>query len=88
MHRNGWLPVMKLVSKEREGAKVRKRYDTPRTPYRRAREAQAMGGEARRGFERQLGERGPLALKRRLDAEVEKLRRLTAHPGWSAEAAG
>src|SRR5437763_2463138 len=33
---NGYLPVMKLVGKEREGARVRKRYDTPRTPYCRA----------------------------------------------------
>ena len=33
---NGYLPVMKLVGKERVGARVRKRYDTPRTPYRRA----------------------------------------------------
>ena len=25
---NAWLPVMKLVGKEREGSKVRKQYDT------------------------------------------------------------
>jgi hypothetical protein len=31
---NGYLPVMKLVGKERAGARVRKRYDTPQTPYR------------------------------------------------------
>src|SRR5437660_787497 len=28
---NGYLPVMKLVGKEREGTRVRKRYDTPQT---------------------------------------------------------
>jgi len=32
---NHWQPVLKLVAKERDGAKVRKRYDTARTPYQR-----------------------------------------------------
>jgi len=73
---NGVLPVMKLVSKEREGARVRKRYDTPTTPYERALAAGAVGAEARAAFEALLGERGPMALKRRLDAEVERLWRL------------
>lgn len=36
---NGYLPVIKLIGKEREGARAHKRYDQPRTPYRRAREA-------------------------------------------------
>jgi len=32
---NHWQPVLKLVAKERVGARVRKRYDTAQTPYRR-----------------------------------------------------
>ena len=32
---NHWQPVLKLVAKEREGAKVRKRYDPAQTPYQR-----------------------------------------------------
>jgi hypothetical protein len=31
---NHWQPVLKLMAKERDGAKVRKRYDTAQTPYR------------------------------------------------------
>ena len=35
LYRNFFQPVRKLVSKEREGAKVRKRYDGAQTPYQR-----------------------------------------------------
>jgi hypothetical protein len=33
LYTNFFQPVMKLVSKERAGAKVKKTYDKPRTPY-------------------------------------------------------
>ncbi len=75
---NGYLPMMKLVSKEREGAKVRKRYDEPRTPYKRALLADVVGEEASLGFEQVLREHGPMGLKRQLDAQIEKLWRLRA----------
>lgn len=35
-HTNYFMPSAKLVSKTRDGAKVTKRYDEPRTPYARA----------------------------------------------------
>ena len=35
LYRNFFQPVRKLVGKEREGAKVRKRYDVAQTPYQR-----------------------------------------------------
>ena len=38
-YNNFFQPVMVLVSKEREGAKVTKRYDIPKTPYQRALDA-------------------------------------------------
>ena len=70
---NGYLPVMKLISKEREGAKVRKKYDVPKTPYRRAVAAGAMQEEARAHFEGLMAQWGPLSLRRRLETEVERL---------------
>ena len=70
---NGYLPVMKLTGKEREGAKVRKKYDVPRTPYRRALAAGAMGEEARTHFATLSAEWGPLGLRRRLETELERL---------------
>lgn len=70
---NGYLPVMKLIGKERVGAKVRKKYDLPRTPYRRAEAAGVMQGEGKATFEGAQAQWGPLALRRRLEAELERL---------------
>ena len=33
LYTNYFQPVMKLISKQRQGAKVKKKYDEPRTPY-------------------------------------------------------
>jgi Integrase core domain len=70
---NGFLPVMKLIGKERVGAKVRKKYDVPRTPYRRAVAAGAIQEEAKACFEGLMGQSGPLALRGRLEAELDRL---------------
>lgn len=73
---NLYQPVMKLVGKEREGSRVRKRYDGARTPLRRAIEAGVIHAEMRCELERLMGENGPMSLKRRIDAELDKLWRL------------
>jgi hypothetical protein len=70
---NGYLPVMKLVGKERDGAKVHKRYDQARTPYRRALEAGVVSEERHVAFEAVLAQQGPLALRRRIERELDRL---------------
>lgn len=73
---NLYQPVMKLVGKEREGSRVRKHYDEARTPFRRAVEAGVIPAEKRAELERLMAENGPLGLKRRIDAELDKLWRM------------
>jgi hypothetical protein len=73
---NGYLPVMKLVAKERVGATVHKRYDTPRTPYRRAQEAGAVTDTNQEAFEARLAAQGPLGLRRQIEAALDQLWRL------------
>ena len=70
---NGVLPTMKLVGKEREGARVRKYYDVPKTAYQRAREAGVVSAEAQARFDARLAELGPLGRRRGIDAEVQRL---------------
>lgn len=70
---NGWLPVMKLVAKEREGAKVRKHYDAPTTPFARALAADVVSAQAQATFSAQVRALGPLALRRQLDRALEQL---------------
>lgn len=70
---NAFQPVMKLVGKEREGATVRKRYDTPQTPYRRALGAGVLTEVAREVWDQVVTTQGPLGLRRRLDTALERL---------------
>lgn len=70
---NGYLPVMKLIGKEREGARVHKHYDQAKTPYRRALEAGVVSAEQQEAFEVALEARGPLALRRQIEREVDQL---------------
>jgi hypothetical protein len=70
---NAYQPVMKLVAKQREGAKVRKRYDVPKTPYRRALEAGVISDIEQERFQLLTQRCGPLALRRQLDQELDRL---------------
>jgi hypothetical protein len=86
LHVNAYLPVMKLVGKQREGAKVKKRYDTPTTPYQRALKAGVLSSEAQAHFQSQLrvAAPGPLALRHQLLAALDKLWTLSATSSYEA----
>jgi len=73
---NGWLPTMKLVSKQREGSKVKKRYDESKTPWRRVVQGVNKPTEASKEFEQELGKWGPVELNKAMEAEVEKVWKL------------
>jgi hypothetical protein len=79
---NGYLPVMKLVGKERAGARVRKRYDVPQTPYRRALRAGVLTPGVQAAWEEELARHGPLGLRRRIEAALTHVwaRRVGAAP--------
>jgi hypothetical protein len=70
---NGVLPAMKLIGKERVGAQVRRRYDVPTTPYRRALALGVVPAEAQARFAAELVAEGPLKRRRELDAALEAL---------------
>jgi hypothetical protein len=75
---NHWQPTLKLVGKEREGAKVRKRYDQARTPYRRIQEAIELTAGARTQLEEAHARWGPTALRQAVGDAAESLWRLQA----------
>ncbi len=73
---NLYQPAMKLIAKERQGSKVRKCYDEARTPFRRAKEAGVIDQVRKAEPEGLIDTHGPHGLKRRIDAELDKLWRL------------
>jgi hypothetical protein len=75
---NFFLPSVKLVAKERHGARVRKRYDTATTPYRRLLALAALDARTAARLEEQYLALNPVELRRRLTDAEKKLARLCA----------
>jgi hypothetical protein len=68
-------PVRKLIGKERHGARVRKVYDAPRTPYQRLLVAGVLNEAAARRLEEQFLAINPAELQRRIE--------LALHAVWA-----
>lgn len=66
-------PVRKLVSKQRVGASVIKRYDQPRTPYQRLIESGCLSEEDRADLDQVLDRLNPAAVQRRIAATLRQL---------------
>lgn len=61
------LPTMKVIQKERMGSKVRKRYDTARSPLQRLIDARALDPTKQLLLESQAGSINPLEHRRQLE---------------------
>ena len=88
LYANFFQPALKLVGKDRQGAKVRKRYDVARTPYQRG----LAYGIADPGKAAHLAELyrslNPVRLRAQVEAALEELWPLAARPHPLAKAAG
>lgn len=70
---NFFRPLRKLVSKERHGSRLVKRYDEPQTPYQRLRAAGCLSPQAQARIDRQLAMLNPAQLQRQIDQLLRKL---------------
>lgn len=77
---NFYRPVRKLVSKERVGSKVLKRYDAPRTPYQRLLAAGVLTAAERRTLATQFAALDPIALGRDIQRTLNTLWKLADTP--------
>jgi hypothetical protein len=73
---NFFQPVLKLVEKHRIDNKVRKRYDTARTPYRRVLESSDVSDEDKDRLRQVYQSLNPVTLRRRIQENLERLRNL------------
>lgn len=74
---NCFQPVMKLVSKTREGAKVHKVYDKARTPYRRVLESADLSDQARQSLTELYNNLDPVSLLDQINRALDSLWTLT-----------
>lgn len=75
---NYFLPQMKLVAKERDGSRVRRRYDAPKTPYQRTLESATVKEPVKMRLRSEYQALNPAALCRSLNALQDELWRLSA----------
>lgn len=70
---NYFQPLRKLIKKERVGAKVKKTYDAPRTPYRRVLEIPEIPDKTKETLTRIYDQINPAQLKREMEKLQNKL---------------
>lgn len=71
---------VKLLSKERRGAKLIKKYDAPRTPYERVMGSSDVSDYAKRGLKEQFANTNPFTLRKAMDAKLRQIFELCAKP--------
>ena len=75
---NFYQPQMKLVSKNRRGARVTKRYDLARTPYQRVLASPEVSADAKHMLTRTFLELNPVELKRAIGRCQDRLLELAS----------
>jgi hypothetical protein len=73
LHKNFFLPTIKLVEKVRVGGKIHRKYDEPRTPYQRVMESGQISPAARKRLHAQYESLNVPALHRRIEELRDRL---------------
>lgn len=86
LYNNFFQPVMQLISKERIGGRVKRKYDVPKTPYHRLLESTQVSDETREELKNIYLSLNPAELKRNIDAKLDKLYQTYEHKGRTQQA--
>lgn len=85
LFKNFFQPVIMLIEKERIGGKIRRRYDTPKTPYQRVLESSHAPEENKEALRKIYESLNPAELKRSLTAKLDLLRQTHKTKGLKVE---
>jgi hypothetical protein len=72
---NHFCPSVKLLEKRREGARIIKRHDKPKTPYQRLLESGALDQAAEARLQQAHARLNPFELKRQIDTALRAIQR-------------
>jgi hypothetical protein len=70
---NFFCPSVKLLEKKRVASKIVKRYDKPKTPYRRILESPDVSDETKRKLKEQYKTLNPFELRKALEVKLKKI---------------
>lgn len=71
--RNYFTPMMKLVSKERIGGKVRKKFDKPTSPYDRLLTCEQVSESVKEALRQKQGELDPFDLAEEVERRLREI---------------
>jgi len=77
LYLNFFHPQMKLIRKERIGARIKKQYDLPQPPYQRLLALEEISADRKRKLQTTYDQLNPFALKRSIDKLQLKLQKMT-----------
>lgn len=77
LYTNFFQPSMKLIEKTRIGSKVRKKYDTAKTPYRRVLESDTVSDEAKEALRQIYATLNPAYLNREVNRLQDRLEEIS-----------
>jgi len=73
LFKNFFQPVMKLEKKVRVKGKIHRKYDVPKTPYKRVMESSQVSVDVKEKLKEVYDELNPAELKRQIDVKVKRL---------------
>ena len=73
LYKNFFQPVIKLISKERIGGKIHRKYDTPKTPYQRVMESKEVSKETKQKLKELYQSLNPAKLRREIKRKLDLL---------------
>lgn len=73
LYKNFFIPNKKLIEKKRVGAKIVKKYDTPRTPYQRLLECKDFPMAEKEKLNQIYAKLNPAELRRNIDKKLSKI---------------
>jgi hypothetical protein len=68
---NYYMPQMKLIRKERIGSKIKRKYDTPKTPFNRLMESGYLTEEMKAKIQKIKDETNPFHLSKQIEEKLE-----------------
>ena len=74
---NFFLPSMKLISKERQGSKIKKKYDKAKTPFQRLLESKEIGEDKKIELIRIFNKLDPFKLQNNIERKIRLILKLS-----------
>jgi uncharacterized membrane protein YgaE (UPF0421/DUF939 family) len=71
---NFFIPSQKLIKKERVGSKIKKTFDTPKTPYERLLESPYVSKTQKNKLKEMYKQKNPIFLSKELNKKLKELR--------------